>query len=60
LGEEIIGAKLTNAKAVLGSIISENVGFKDNNFFYIIQRYIQMIRPMVCFQAIKIDKKLKR
>jgi hypothetical protein len=35
--EEITGTEVTNLKTVLGSNLDEDVGFRDNNFFYDIQ-----------------------
>jgi hypothetical protein len=39
-GEEIIGSLVTNPKTVLGFSLGEDVGFRDNNFFYYIQGYV--------------------
>jgi hypothetical protein len=35
--EEITGTEVTDLKTVLGSSLDEDVGFRDNNFFYDIQ-----------------------
>jgi hypothetical protein len=40
VGGEIIEAKVTNPKIVLVSSPSEDIGFRNNIFFYKIQRYV--------------------
>jgi hypothetical protein len=39
-GKEITGTKVTNSKTVLDSSLGEDVGFRNNNNFYVIQRYV--------------------
>jgi hypothetical protein len=56
-GEGITGTKVTNPKNILGSSSVED-GFKDN-FSVIFNDTYRMIRPMLSFRAIKIDKKRK-
>jgi hypothetical protein len=38
--EEITGTEIRNPKTVLDSSLGEDVGFRDNNFFYDIQQYV--------------------
>jgi hypothetical protein len=53
------GTKVTYPKTVLDSSLGEDVGFKDNFFSMTFNDTYGMIRPMVSFWAITINKKCK-
>jgi hypothetical protein len=55
----ITGTKVTNLLAVQGSILKEEVGFKDSNFSEIFNDTYPMIKDTISFGARKTDKKMQ-
>jgi hypothetical protein len=59
-GEKIAGTKVTKSKIVLGSSLSEDIVLRVIIPFVICSNMSRIMRPMLSFRAIKIDKNRKR